>query len=58
MNRNWTGKLQVTLLIALFSERNILAHFQSLFGEVILIYSEKLKAKYMNEGGCVNSFVR
>ena len=33
MNRNWTGKLQVTLLFAYISWKKILfAHFQSPFG--------------------------
>ena len=27
----------------------VLAHFQSLFGKVIVMYSEKMKAKYMKE---------
>ena len=33
MNRNWTGKLQVTLHFCLYFLKEILlAHFQSLFG--------------------------
>ena len=29
---NWPDKLQVTLLLTYIIERNVLAHFQSLFG--------------------------
>ena len=51
MDRNWTGKLQVTLLSAYISWKKIvLAHFQTPSEEGILMYFEKMKSKYMKKG--------
>ena len=47
---NWGGKLPVTLLPAYISWKKImLAHFQASSEEVIVMYSEKMKTKYMKE---------
>ena len=50
MNRNRTGKLQVTILSVYISKKKLRSH--SLKGsseEVIVMYSEKRKAKLMKE---------
>ena len=48
MNRNLTGKLQVTLLSAyIFQKKFVLSNFQSPFGKKM--YSEKMKEKHMKE---------
>ena len=50
MNRNWPDKLEVTLLSAYISRKNLCSHtFKVSSKEVILIYSKKMKAKYMKE---------
>ena len=50
MNLNWTGKLQVTLLSAYISWKKLCLHtFKTSLEEVIVVYSEKMKAKYMKE---------
>ena len=50
MNRNWTGKLQVTLLSALtFPEKLYSQTFKARSQKVIVMYSEKMKAKFMKE---------
>ena len=57
MNYNGADKLQVKLLFAYISWK-ILAHFQNLFGKVILIkYSEKMNAKYMKENVWKSIFI-
>ena len=46
MNRNWTGKLQVTLLSTFMSRKKLCSQtFKANSEEVILMYSEKMKAK-------------
>ena len=48
-NRNWTAKLQVTLLSAYVSWKKFCSEtFKASSEEVILMYCEKMKAKYMN----------
>ena len=48
MNRNWTGKLQVTLLSAYISWKKLCSNtFKTPPEGVIRTYSEKMKAKYM-----------
>ena len=47
VNRNWTGKLQITLLFAY--KEIVLTHIQSLFRRSNRDASEKMKAKYMNQ---------
>ena len=50
MNRNWTGKLQVTILFACISWKKLYSHtFKAPLEEVIVIYSEKMKVEYMKE---------
>ena len=50
MSRNWTGKLQVTLLSAYISWKKLCSHtFKAFLEEVILMHSDKMKAKYMKE---------
>ena len=50
MHRNWTGKLQVTLLSAHISRKKLCSQtFKASSEEVIVMYSEKMKAKYMKE---------
>ena len=51
MNRNWTGKLQVFAYTfrLYFLKEIVLAHFQNLFGKSSREYSEKMKAKCVNE---------
>ena len=50
MNRTWTGKLQVTLLSAYISWNKLCLHsFKASLEEVLVIPSEKMKAKYMKE---------
>ena len=50
MNRNGTGKLQVTLLFAYISGKKLCSHiFKASSEEVIVMRSEKTKAKYMKE---------
>ena len=50
MKRNWTGKLQETLLLVYISWKKVRAHtFKDTLEEVIrlVIRSEKMKEKYM-----------
>ena len=50
MNRNWTGKLHVTLLSTYISRKKLCSQtFKASSEEVILIYSEKMKAKFMKK---------
>ena len=50
MNRDWTGKLQVTLLFAYISWKKMCAHiFNASSEELIMMHHEKTKAKYMEE---------
>ena len=50
MNRNWTGKLQVTLLSTYISRKKLCSQtFKASSEEVILMYSEKMKAKCMKK---------
>ena len=50
MNRNWTGKLQVTILSAYISWKKLCSHtFKPYLEEVIGVHHEKMKAKYMKE---------
>ena len=46
MNRDWTGKLQVIKKLKEIAEEIVLAHSSE---EVIMMHSEKIKAKYMKE---------
>ena len=48
MNRNWTGKLQVTVLFTYIFRKKLCPHtFKASLEEVIVMRSEKMKAKYM-----------
>ena len=50
MNCNWTGKLQVTLLSAYISRKKLCSQtFKASLEELIVMHSEKMKAKYMKE---------
>ena len=50
INRNWTGKLQGILLSAYISRRKLYSQtFKASSEEVIVMYSEKMKAKCMKE---------
>ena len=50
MNRNWTGKLQVALLSVYISWKKLYSHtFKASSEELITMYSQKVKAKYMKE---------
>ena len=50
MNRNWTGKLQVILLSAYISRKNLCSQtFKASSEEVIVMYSEKMKVNCMKE---------
>ena len=50
MNRNWAGKLQVTLLSAYIFWKKLCSHsFKASLEEVTVMYSEKIKAKYMKK---------
>ena len=50
MNRNWTGKLQVTLLSAYIFWKKLRSHtLKASSKEVIMMFSEKMKAQYMKE---------
>ena len=50
MNRNWTGKLQVTLLPAYITRNKLCPQiFKASSEEAIVMYSEKMKAKCMKE---------
>ena len=50
MNRNWTDKLHVTILSDGISWKKLCSHtFKASSEEVIMMHSEKMKAKYMKE---------
>ena len=50
MNRNWTGKLPVTLLSTYISWKKLCSQtFKACSEEVILMYSEKINAKCMKK---------
>ena len=50
VNRNWTGKLQVTVLSTYISRKKFCSQtFKASSEEGILMYSEKMKAKYMKK---------
>ena len=50
MNRKWAGKLQVTLLSTyIFGKKLCSQTFKTSSEEVILMYSEKMKAKCMKK---------
>ena len=57
MNRNWTGKLQVALLFALFPERNDADTFSKPLRKKQLWYILKNLGK-IHERGCVNGPAR
>ena len=58
MNRNGTGKLQVTLLFAYISGKKLCSHiFKASSEEVIVMRSEKTKAKYMKENVWKSFFI-
>ena len=58
MNRNWTGKLQVTLLSTYISRKKLFSQtLKASSVEVILMYLEKMKAKYIKKD-VWNSFFR
>ena len=57
MNRNWTGKLQVTLHFCLYFLKEILlAHFQSLFGRSNRDAFLENEGK-IHEGGHIKEFL-
>ena len=48
MNRNWTGKLQETLLYSYTSRKKLCSNtFKASSEEAILMHSEKIRLKYM-----------
>ena len=50
MNGNWTRKFQVTLLSVYISWKKFCSHiFKVSSEEVILLYTEKMKTKYMED---------
>ena len=50
MNRNWTGKIQVTLLLVyIFWKKESSHSFKASLEEVIVIRSDKMKEKYIKE---------
>ena len=50
MNRHWTGKLQVTLLFSYIFWEKLCSHtFKASSKEVMVMTSEKMKAKYIKE---------
>ena len=58
MNRNWTGKIQVTLLFVYISWKKELWHnFKASSEEVIVMRSEKMNAKYIKEYVWKSSFL-
>ena len=58
MNRNWTGKFQVTLLFAYISWKKLRSHTLQVSSEkVIVILSGTMKAKYMKEDVWKSFFV-
>ena len=57
MNRNWTGKLQVTLLSTCISRKKLCSQtFRASSEEVILMYSEKMKSKCMKKSAWKSFF--
>ena len=58
MNLNWTGELQVTLVFSVYISRKTLSSqtFKASSEEVIVRYSEKIKAKCMNTSSCERVF--
>ena len=50
MNRNWVGKLQVTLIFGYISwKKECLHSFKTSLEEVTMMCSEKMKAKYLKK---------
>ena len=57
MHRNWIDKLQVALLPAYISWKKLWSHtFKVSSEEVILMHSEKMKAKYKKDDVWKKSF--
>ena len=56
MKRNWTGKLQVTLLFVYIFWKKVCSHtFKASFEKVTVKLSEKIKVK-KHKGECLKEF--